>query len=146
MASKLWLSLCLVLFAHNLMELLSDRHQLSYKIVEKGDAFFDEDRDLKYLVCTPFSFIKRFDSLNNEGVTRNVSVRSFLNYSIKSIEHQLNVTGLFHLNESHIFNSHVCFPTTKSELEENGKPFNMFLETYGTQSIFIYSKEKQPNF
>ena len=29
MASRLWLSLCLVLFAHNLFELVSDRHQLS---------------------------------------------------------------------------------------------------------------------
>ena len=152
MASTLWLSLCLLLFVHNLMDLLSDRYLLSYKIVEKGDAFFDEVHDLNYLACTPFKLIKDLDLSTTESSTQNVSVRSFLIYSIASIEHRLNVTGLFRLNESFIFNEHVCFPTTKSELEkgQEEKPFNNnnneFLEVYGIQAIFIYSKEKQPNF
>ena len=123
--STLWLSLCLVLFAHNLIELMSDRHQLSYKIVEEDDVLFDKDYDLNYLVCIPFYFIKRLNSLTYEPATQNVSVRSFLNYSIASIEHKLKVTGWFRLNESFIFNGHVCFPTTKSQLEkrdEKGMP------------------------
>ena len=149
MASTLWLCLCLVLLVHNLIELMSDRHQLSYKIVEKGDRFFDEDHDLNYLACTPFWVIKVENSLTYEQATQIVSVKSFLNHSVASIERRLNVAGLFRLNESHIFNYHVCFPTTKTELEkgdEEGKPFNRFLRIYGFQNIFIYSKEKQPNF
>ena len=130
MASTLWLSLCLVLFVHNLMDLMSDRHLLSYKIVEEGDGFFDEDRDLNYLVCTPFSNIKEENSLTYEPATQNVSVKSFLNRSIASIEHRLNVTCRFRLNESLIFNDYVCFPTTKSELEDEGKPLNKFLKIY----------------
>ena len=149
MASKLWLCLCLVLFAHNLMDLLNDRHQLSYKIVEKGDRFFDEDHDLNYLACMPFwniQDIQDLDSLTHEPEIQKVSVRSFLNHTIASIERGLNVTGLFHLNESFIFNEHVCFSTTKSELEEEGNEFNEFLREYAVFSIFIFSKEKQPNF
>ena len=147
MASVLWLSLCLVLFAHNLVELMSDRHQLSYKIVEQGDKFFDEDHDLNYLACTPFLNIKDKDTLTYEPAIQ-VSVRSFLNHSIASIEHRLNVTNLFHLNESFIFNEHVCFPITKNELEkgEEGTPFNEFFGEYEVIRFFIYSKEKQPNF
>ena len=149
MASTLWLSLCLLLFVYNLMDLLSDRYLLSYKIVEKGDRFFDEVHDLNYLACTPFWNIKEFDLSTTNPESQNVSVRSFLNHSISSIEHRLNVTGLFRGNESFIFNEHVCFPTTKSELEkgkEEGKPFNEFLGEYAVFSFFIYSKEKQPNF
>ena len=149
MASPLWLSLCLILFAYNLVDLLNDRHQLSYKIVEQGDVLFDADYDLNYLICTPFWEIQRLNSFPYEPEAQNVSVRSFLNHSIASIEHKLKVTGLFQLNESFIFNDHVCFPTTKSELEKpfnKKKPFNEFLHKYRVQSIFIYSKEKQPNF
>ena len=163
MASTLWLSLCLVLFAYNLMDLMNDRHQLSYKIVEQGDVLFDEDHDLNYLACTPFKRIKDENLLTYEPVTKNVSVRSFLDLSIITIEHRLNrqfklivngeiirsATGLFRSNESLIFNGHVCFPTDKSVLE-NGEMdrnlFNGFLQIYAIQSIFIYSKEKQPNF
>ena len=149
MASKFWLSLCLVLFAYNLIDLISNRYQLSLKIVEESDVFFDKDFDLNYLVCTPFSNIKEENSLTFERATQKVSVKSFLNYSIASIESRLNVVDLFHLNESLIFNQHVCFPTTKSLLEkgeEKKKPFNRFLKEYSVFSIFIYSKEKQPNF
>ena len=146
MASTLWLSLCLVLFAHNLIELMSDRHQLRYKIVEQNDVLFDEDHDLNYMVCTPFKKIIDNGSLSYEPEAQNTTVRSFLNHSIVSIERRLKVTDLIRLNESGIFNDHVCFPTTKNELEDEGKPFNEFLEIYGTQRIFIYSKEKQPNF
>ena len=146
MASTLWLSLCLVLFAHNLIELMNDRHQLSYKIVERGDVLFDADYDLNYLVCTPFRKIRQKSLLTHELTIQKVSARSFLNRSIASIEHNLNVTGLFGLSESFIFNEHVCFPTNKILLEEEGKPFNELLGKYLTQRIFIYSKEKQPNF
>ena len=144
MASTFWLSLCLVLFVQNLIELMSDRHQLSYKIVEEGDVLFDQD--LNYLTCTPFWEIQRLNSFPYESATQEVSARSFLNRSISSIEHNLNLTGLFRLNESFIFNEHVCFPTTRSLLEVEEQPFNEFLGKYLTQRIFIYSKEKQPNF
>ena len=146
MASTLWLCLCLVLLVHNLMDLFNDRHQLSYKIVEQGDRFFDEDHDLNYMICTPFEMIKNENSLTYEPATQNVSVRSFLNHSITSIERRLKVTGLFHLNESYIFDEHVCFPTTKSLLEDEETSFNEFFQVYGLFRIFIYSKEKQPIF
>ena len=146
MASTLWPSLCLVLFAHNLVDLMSDRHLLSYKIVEEGDVFFEEARHLNYLACTAFWRIQKYDSSFNEPAIHNVSTRIFLNHSVVSIEQQLNVSGLFHLNESRIFNGHVCFTTSKGALEEEGKPFNWFLRTYAIFSVFIYSKEKQPNF
>src|SRR5699024_8082282 len=116
MASKFWLSICLVLLVYNLIQLMNDRHQLSYKIVEEGNEFFDEVHDLNYLACTPFWIIKELDSSTTEPSTQNVSVRSFLNHSIASIERRLNVTGLFRLNESLIFNDHLCFLTTKREL------------------------------
>ena len=145
MVSKLWLSLCLVLFAYNLIELIKDSHLLNYKIMEK-DHFFDEASHQNYLVCMPFRTIKKFDFLNDNLATKNVTVKSFLNRSIASIENKLNITGLFRLNESHIFNGHVCFPTTKSELEGEKKTFNEFLRIYSYQNLFIYSKEKQPNF
>ena len=146
MASKLWLSLCLLLLLYNLIQLMNDRHHLSYKIVEEGDEFFDEVHDLNYLVCTPFAVIKKLDSSNYKPSIQNVSVRSFLNHSIASIENRLNVTDLFRLNESLIFNDHVCFLTTKVELEAGEKPFNKFLKGYGYFIFFIYSKERQPNF
>ena len=146
MVSTLWLFLCLALFAQNLIDLMSNRHQLSYKIVEQGDVLFDADHDLNYLVCTPFWKIKRENTLTYELETQIASARSFLNHSIVSIERRLKVKGLFSLNESAIFNEHVCFPTTKSELEKERMHFNKFLRVYGIQSIFIYSKEKQPNF
>ena len=146
MASRPWLSLCLVLFAYNLMELLSDRYQLNYKIVERGDKFFDEDRDLNYLACVPFGRIRAEDSLFYDEAIQNVSVRSFLKHSIASIEHTLKASCPFHLNESVIFNDHVCFPTSKSALEEEHKTLNELLEVYHTFKIFIHSKEKQPNF
>lgn len=117
---------------------------MNYKIVEKGDALFDEENDIKYLFCTPFENIKVKDSLSNVPEVKNVTVNSFLNYSITSIEHRLNVTNLLKINESYIFNDHVCFLTTKSELETDGNPFSKFLEIYAFFNIFIYSKEKTP--
>ena len=123
---------------------------LSYKIVEEGNVVFNEDADLNYLMCISFRDIKYKNSLNFEPTTLKVSVRNFLNHSIASIEQRLKVTGLFRLNESYIFNEHVCFSITKSALEEDPaflKPINEFLRIYGTRGIlFIYSKEKQPNF
>ena len=145
MASKFWLCICLVLFAHNLKRLMNDSYLLSYKIVEEDDVFFD-NTDLNYLVCTSFWRIQQLDSLLYKPKTQMVSVKNLLNHSIASIEHRLNVSGLFRLNESYIFNGHFCFSTTKSALEDEGKPFNEFLSKYETQSIFIYSKEKQPIF
>lgn len=146
MASKIWLSLCLVLFAYNLISLISECYSVSYKIVEKGNTFFDEDNNTIFLFCTPFSNIKKEDSLNYVPEIRNVSVKSFLNYSIASIEQRLNVTNLFNLNGSYIFNNHVCFSKVKSELEKDGKPFNNFLEIYAIFTIFINSKARLPYF
>ena len=152
MASILWLSLCLVMFVQNLMDLLNDRHQLSYKIVEQNDVLFDKDHDLNYLVCTSFEQIRKVNlnnPLTSDPATQKVSVKSFLNHSIASIERRLKVTRLFRLNESFIFNGHLCFLAAKSTLvrgQEGEKPFYRFLAAYVIQSFFIYSKEKQPNF
>lgn len=145
MAFKVWLSLCLVLFAHNLVSLINERYSVNYKIVEENDTLFLDD-DENYLVCTPFWSIKEEDSLTFNPVIEHVSVKSFLNYSIASIENRLDVTNLFKLNESFIFNKHVCFTTNKSDLESEGKPFNDFLQIYAIVKIFIYSKGKQPYF
>ena len=147
MASKLWLSLCLVLFAYNLMDLLSDRYSLNYKIVEEGDVFFDNVEDLNYLVCAPFAIIKSENYfLNYKQALKNVSVKNFLNSSIASIRHRLKTTNLFRLNESCIFNDNACFSTTKKDLEMSDRPLNKFFNIYRYLRIFIYSKEKQPIF
>ena len=61
MPSKVWLSLCLLLFAHNLIELIRDRYLLSYKIVEEGDRLFEQDSDLNYLFCAAFWGIQKRD-------------------------------------------------------------------------------------
>lgn len=146
MASKVWLSLCLVLFAFSFKDLLERQYQLDFKIVEKSNEHSDKENDTNFLVCVSFDQIKQFDSLNERPEA--VPVNRFLNYSIRSIEHRLNVDGLFSLNESYIFNDHVCFLAAKNDLEGVNlqRSFDRFLETYEQVSIFIYSKGKQTHF
>ena len=145
MASKLWLSLCLVLFAYNLVSLISECYSVNYKIVERGDKLFDKDTN--YLFCTPFWNIKENDNLGFKSDAHNVPVENFLNYSIASIEDRLKARDLFNLNASYILNNKkVCFTATKNDLEEEKRPFNDFLKVYGAFDIFIYSKGKQPFF
>ena len=144
MASKIWFSICLLLFAYNLISLINECYSVNYKIVEEGDNLFDNDTN--YLFCTPFSYIADEGLSDYQRTIHEVSVKSFLSYSILSIENYLKVKNLFSLNESYIFNKHVCFKRTKNSLEEVGKPFNEFLRTYQLQNIFIYSNGKQPFF
>ena len=82
------------------------------------------DNHITYMLCIPYWRIKLLDSLDTETASevkrepKNVSTKEFLNYSFTSIEHTLktryNVTELrlFKLNESYLFNEHVCFRKT----------------------------------
>lgn len=145
-ASKFWISLCLVLFAYNLISLINECYSVNYKIVEKDDRLFDEDGDTIFLFCTPFGLIKQNNHLGHQPAIKDVPVKSFLRYAIASIENRLNANNLFRLNQSHIFNNHVCFTIHKTELEKELNHLNWFLNIYFFQNIFIYSNGKQPFF
>ena len=143
MAFRIWFSLSLLFLIHYLVLLVKDIYSINYLIVEEDDQLYDNHTN--YLICTPFILIKYKDQLKDETKVENVPIESFLNYSIKSIEHRLNTTNLFKLNESYIFLDNICFLTNKSELEKE-MPLNGYLEVYYVSYLFIYSNGKQPFF
>ena len=122
------------------MLLVYDSYSINYFIEENKHQLYDNHTN--YLICTPFSSIKYNDQLKDKTKVEDVSTKSFLNYSIKSIEHRLNTTNLFKLNQTYIFLDNICFLTKKSELEKK-IPLNGYLEVY-LSYLFIYSGGKQP--
>ena len=142
MAFRIWFSLSLIFLIRCLMLLVDESDSINYLTVEEGDQLYDNHTN--YLICTPFSHIKYRDQLKDKTKVEDVSIESFLNYSIKSIENRLNTTNLFKLNQSYIFSNNVCFLTNKSELEKE-IPLNRYLEVYFSY-LFIYSGGKQPFF
>ena len=142
MASQIWFALTLLFLIHSLVLLVNDSYSISYLIVEKDDRMYDNYSN--YLICTHLSKIKMNNQLKIKPKIQNVSIEIFLNYSISSIEHRLNTTNLFQLNQTYIFYYNFCFPTNKEELEKE-IPLNGFLKYYSS-FLFIYSKGKQPAF
>ena len=142
MAFQIWFSLSLLFLIRYLILLIDESYSINYLIVEEGDKLYHNRTN--YLICTPFSEIKYYDQLKDETKVEDVSIESFLNYSKKGIEHRLNTTNLFKLNESYIFLDNICFLTNKSELEKE-IPLNGYLKFYMSY-LFIYSGGKQPFF
>ena len=142
MASRIAFALISLFLIHSLGLLVNDSYLVSYLIVEKDDRMYDNHTN--YLICTDFSKIKRNDQLKIKPRIQNVSIISFLNYSISSIEDRLNTTNLFQLNQSYIFFKTVCFSTNKEELDKE-IPLNNYLKYYHS-FLFIYSNGKQPAF
>ena len=142
MASRICFALISLFLIHSLVLLVNDSYLVSYLIVEKDDRMYDNHTN--YLICTKFSKIKRNDQLKIKPKAQNISIKSFLNYSISSIEDRLNTTNLFQLNQSYIFFERVCFSTNKEELEKK-IPLNDYLKYYHSV-LFIYSKGKQLAF
>ena len=140
MAFRIWFAFSFLFLIHNLIHLVNDSYLIGYKTVEKGDKLYDNHTN--YLICTPSLDVKDNDHLKIK--IQNVSIKNFLNYSISSIEHRLNTTDLFHLNESYLFFDEVCFLINKEELEKK-VPLHGYLEIY-LLSLFIFSNGKQPAF
>ena len=142
MASRIAFALISLFLIHSLVLLVNDSYLVIYLIVEKDDRMYDNHTN--YLICTEFSKIKENDQLKDKTKVEDVSIKSFLNYSISSIEDRLNTTNLFQLNQSYIFFDTVCFSTNKEELEKE-TPLNDYLKYYNS-FLFIYSKGKQLAF
>ena len=142
MASRISFALISLFLIHSLVFLVNDSYLVSYLIVEKDDRMYDNHTN--YLICTRFDEIKRNDQLKDKTKVEDVSIKSFLNYSISSIEDSLNTTNLFQLNQSYIFFDHVCFSTNKEELDKE-IPLNDYLKYYDS-ILFVYSIGKQLAF
>ena len=142
MASRIAFALISLFLVHSLVLLVNDSYLVSYLSVEKDDRMYDNHTN--YLICTPFFSIKKNDKLIDKTKVEDVSIKSFLNYSISSIEDRLNTTNLFQLNQSYIFFDTVCFSTNKEELEKEIL-LNDYLKYYYS-FLFIYSKGKQQAF
>ena len=142
MASRICFALISLFLIHSLVLLVNDSYLVSYLIVEKDDRMYDNHTN--YLICTQFIYIKENDQLKDKTKVEDVSIKSFLNYSISSIEDRLNTTNLFQLNQSYIFFDYVCFSTNKEELEKK-IPLNGYLKCY-LSLLFIYSKRKTTSF
>ena len=142
MASRICFALVSLFLIYSLVLLVNDSYLVSYLIVEKDDRIYDNHTN--YLICTPFTEIKKNDQLKDKTKVEDVSIKSFLNYSISSIEDKLNTTNLFQLNQSYKFFDFVCFSTNKEELEKE-IPLNDYLKYYSS-FLFIYSKGKQLAF
>ena len=142
MTSQIAFALISLFLIHSLVLLVNDSNLVSYLIVEKEDRMYDNHTN--YLICTEFSEIKENDQLKDKTKVKDVSIKSFLNYSISSIEDKLNTTNLFQLNQSYIFFDFFCFSTNKEELEKE-IPLNDYIKYYDS-ALFIYSNGKQPAF
>ena len=139
MASRISFALVSLFLINSLVLLVNDSYLVSYLIVEKDDRMYDNHTN--YLICTPFAEIKRNDQLKDKTKVEDVSIKSFLNSSISSIEDKLNTTNLFQLNQSYIFFDYVCFSTNKEELDKE-TPLNDYIKYYHSV-LFVYSKGKQ---
>lgn len=143
MNERFWIGLCLLFCAFNLKLLIDDYDQLKYIIVEENDTLYDKADN--YVLCVTLETIK----LNNELIYKTdepmrVSARHFLNQTVASIEKKINRTGLFRDEEGVIFNDLVCFPISKSLLEDD-LSLELFFDHYSAYLV-IHSKGKKPNF
>lgn len=144
MNSKIWIFFCIVFLMFNLISLFGDYYQVNYMIVEDDDKLYDDS--VKFLLCVfPESIKSNNYKRNNFNYSaskikgRNVSVSTYLNYSITSIEKFLNTSSLFKLNESIQFKINPCFLVAKKDLDKEN-PLDGFTNYY---QIFIYALLKK---
>lgn len=141
--SKIWYLICFVFCVHNLVVLFKDKDSVNYIVVEKDDDLYDNKTN--YLLCTHFSDIQKKSNLELKNLKlENVSVPVFLYFTKLIYENYLNLTNLFNLNESYIFNNCVCFRVDKEDLEVE-LPVRGYLGNF-TVTMFIYSDGKIPYF
>ena len=143
MNKKIWYGLCLLFVLYNLKMLVDDRNQVDYIIVEKTDDLYDLNTN--FLICSCFDVIKSNDRLGQSDWPANakVTVQSFLDRAIRSIETRLNQTGLFKPMHSYVFNRHVCFKVSKTDLESGH--FGAYLKAYFVR-LLVFSRSKIPFF
>ena len=137
---NIWLALCWLFCIFNLKLLIDDWYLISYNIVEKNDDLYD--KDVNFLVCTSFETIKSKNQLQFEHLPEKVTVKEFLKYAIRSVEHRLNISNYFKPERSSIFAGRVCFNIDKADLE-TGVPFSKFGKIYDFL-FYIYSNGKHP--
>lgn len=141
MNSRIWHAICLLFLLSQLKQLLEDRNEITFYVVEEGDILFDS-AIANWSLCTSFDEIKRNHRTNEvESKLEKVNVRSFLNHSITSIERRLNLK-LFDLEQSYLFNAHTCFRVEKRELETKLREFIRVYEVV----LFVFSFSKNPYF
>ena len=142
MNSRIWFAFCLLFLFYNLRQLLEDRRETTFYLVEEQDVLFNNQTN--FSLCTSFDEIrKNGQRLANQAKLEKVNVSSFIGRSIESIEGSLNsTTKLFDLNRGYLFNGHVCFLVDKLELESKLRPF---IQTYQVV-LFVFSYSKNPFF
>lgn len=140
MNARIWHAFCLIFLLYNIKQLLEDRNEITFYVVEEENTLFDSVTN--FSICTSFDEIKRNrQRFAVEPKLEKVNVKSFLNHSIASIEGRLN-SKLFDLEHSYLFNSHICFRVGKSELENK---LSEFIRAYEV-ILFVFSYSKNPYF
>lgn len=141
MNSRVWFTICLFFFIFYFKLLFDDKYLINYIIVENEDELYDDSSN--FLICTPFAELKSKNKLSNI-VSKNVSVKSFLNYSIENIKNRLRIDDFYQLNESYLFQENVCFSIKQEDLNDK-KTLKKFIFNYDV-ILFIYSDGKLPFF
>ena len=91
--NKLWLSLCLFFCIYNLKLLIDDCYLINYRIVEENDPLYNNETN--FLLCSEFSDIRNNNNLSEIITNHLVDTKTFLNYSILSIETKLGIKNYF---------------------------------------------------
>lgn len=136
-AKQFWFFFCFLFFVYNLVLLVNDSYSINYLIVETSDPLYDNQTN--YMICTHLDeFLKK----NKFKSSAETTIHDYLNLTFIGIDNLLNTTNLLKLNETYLFNFHICFPTTKDELEKD-EPLNQYLR-YVWTSLYAYSNGKHP--
>ena len=140
MNERIWIPFCLVFGAYHLALLIGDFHLTNYLIVEHEDDLYDNVT--YFFFCSKFDEIKRNNRLEEHPAQlENVSGKTFLNYSIASIENRLGWKGhrLLELERSFSYNRRICFFVNKSEFETEWSFFEGYLRYYNFE-LFASSR------
>ena len=131
--------MCLIFGVYHLSLLADDYYLTNYLIVENEDSLYDNFTF--FFFCSTFDEIKENNRLQIPKKPRKVPVKTFLNYSISSIEDRLRLKGqkLLDLNRSFTHHKRICFIISKQELESSKPFFEKYLEHYNLE-LFVSSR------
>ena len=139
MNSSIWYILCLYFLFFSLKLLIDDYYSVNYIVVERDDELYDNVTI--YYLCVWTKEIKEKNELNYTPAIGNVSIRTFLNYSIQIIENKIKQPNLFRLDQSYLLDNDVCFWINKTDLE-NSKAVGEFIEAYYLR-LYLFSPGKK---